>query len=151
MRDTCWCGGRLGHKDAFASSSDPVVCLDSDQHDPLADGRRDHYTVIYVAGPMSGRPDNNYPAFNEAAARLRDAGYTVINPAEFVPEPGKLYSYPDLLRHDLQEMLQAHAVATLDEWWESTGGRNEVNIAGLLKMPVRPVADWLERAFQELS
>ena len=26
---------------------------------------------LYVAGPMTGLPDHNYPAFAEAAARLR--------------------------------------------------------------------------------
>jgi Domain of unknown function (DUF4406) len=37
---------------------------------------------IYVAGPMSGLPDFNRPAFNEAAEALRDGGWIVFNPAE---------------------------------------------------------------------
>ena len=37
---------------------------------------------IYVAGPMSGIPFFNYPAFHEASARLREQGHHVFNPAE---------------------------------------------------------------------
>lgn len=37
---------------------------------------------IYVSGPMTGKPEFNYPAFNAAAKRLRDEGHFVINPAE---------------------------------------------------------------------
>ena len=32
---------------------------------------------IYIAGPMTGYPNFNFDAFNEAAAILRDAGWTV--------------------------------------------------------------------------
>lgn len=41
---------------------------------------------IYLAGPMSGLPDLNYPAFHAAAAKLRAMGHVVLNPAEN-PEP----------------------------------------------------------------
>jgi hypothetical protein len=37
---------------------------------------------IYVAGPMRGIPEFNFPAFNAAAASLRAHGHTVFNPAE---------------------------------------------------------------------
>lgn len=37
---------------------------------------------IYIAGPMSGLPEFNYPAFNRAAAVLRAQGHHVENPAE---------------------------------------------------------------------
>ena len=37
---------------------------------------------IYLAGPMRGYPDFNFPAFFEAAARLRADGHVVFNPAE---------------------------------------------------------------------
>ena len=36
---------------------------------------------IYVAGPMSGLPAFNFPAFHEAAADLRACGFDVVNPA----------------------------------------------------------------------
>lgn len=37
---------------------------------------------IYISGPMTGLPDNNRPAFDAAAKRLREQGHFVINPAE---------------------------------------------------------------------
>lgn len=37
---------------------------------------------LYLAGPMTGLPDFNYPAFHAAAAAWRAAGWTVANPAE---------------------------------------------------------------------
>lgn len=37
---------------------------------------------IYVAGPMRGIPEFNFPAFNAAADRLRAEGHSVFNPAE---------------------------------------------------------------------
>lgn len=39
-------------------------------------------TRVYIAGPMSGLPQFNLPAFDEAAAQLRDEGYDVVSPAE---------------------------------------------------------------------
>lgn len=43
---------------------------------------------IYIAGPMRGYPEFNFPAFHAAAAKLRADGHTVFNPAE-----------QDMLRH----------------------------------------------------
>ena len=37
---------------------------------------------IYLAGPMRGIKDFNFPAFHAWAARLREQGHEVFNPAE---------------------------------------------------------------------
>lgn len=37
---------------------------------------------VYLAGPMTGIEDFNFPAFNDMAAKLRARGYVVENPAE---------------------------------------------------------------------
>lgn len=135
---TCWCGNPVN-----LVAEGPPQCADSEFHDPLADGRPKEVHRLYVAGPMSGYPQNNYPEFHHASDLLRDHGYIVVNPAEQGVPSGKRVSYQDLLRQDLLDMLSCDAVATLDHWWESTGARNEIQVAGLLRMPVRSVADWL--------
>lgn len=37
---------------------------------------------VYVAGPMRGIPEFNFPMFHAAAAFLRDSGFEVFSPAE---------------------------------------------------------------------
>ena len=37
---------------------------------------------MYIAGPMQGYPNFNFPAFHDAAAIWRKMGYEVFNPAE---------------------------------------------------------------------
>jgi len=37
---------------------------------------------VYVAGPMRGIPEFNFPAFHAAAAQLREMGHFVFSPAE---------------------------------------------------------------------
>lgn len=132
----CWCGG------STIAFDGKWHCNESEFHDPQATGRPAKVERLYVAGPMSNYPENNYPAFHDATDRLRDAGFLVVNPAEYGSGPEGA-SYQDLLRIDLQQMLTCHGVAMLDYWWESTGARNEIHVAGLLKMPCRTVEDWL--------
>ena len=138
----CWCGGPVIQKDgeracAWSMFHDPDRLPSS----PASD--KDKPKVLYLAGPMSGIPDCNYPEFNAQAARLRQAGYTVYNPAE-VGDKGSQYA--DLMKKDIALLLVAEGVALLEGWWGSRGATLEVHIAGVLGYPVRPVQQWIDEA-----
>lgn len=97
-------------------------------------------TFLYVAGPMTGLPDFNIPAFNAAAVELRAVGYGVENPADNTPpEP----TYTNYLRAGLAQLLRCDGVATLEEWWLSNGARWEIQTAGMLGLPIRSVGEWI--------
>lgn len=140
----CWCGGEVRQ----CLTGNGIYCVESPFHDPHSTGLPERIDTLYVAGPMSGYPDANMPLFNEVSERLRDVGFKVVSPAEVHLER---CHYLDLIRADLKVMLDCHAVAVLPDWWNSPGARNEVNLAGFLKMPIRPWQEWIERAHQELS
>lgn len=80
---------------------------------------------IYLAGPMTGLPEYNYPAFNAEAARLRALGFHVENPAEN-PEQS---SWEDYLRQAIRQMLTCDMVALLPGWEGSRGAGFERSVA----------------------
>lgn len=104
---------------------------------------------LYVAGPMTGLPDYNYPAFDGAAALLTERGYPVENPAEneqLFKDRVSPPHYTEYLRARLAQLLRCDGVATLEGWWNSGGARWEVQTAGILGLEVRPVSEWLAMA-----
>jgi len=80
---------------------------------------------IYIAGPMTGLPDHNFPAFYEAAKRLQEAGWETVNPAENFDG-----------RTDLPLLAQCNAVAMLPGWEDSRGAKLEYLNAWELGMEV---------------
>ena len=94
-------------------------------------------TTVYVAGPMTGLPDHNYPAFHAAEALLTDAGYRVLNPARNGTIPGDACAA--CMRLGLRQVLEADAVALLPGWEASRGARLEREVALALGLPVAPL------------
>lgn len=88
---------------------------------------------VYLAGPMSFRKDIdwNFPAFHEAAARLRRAVFEVINPAEHFDGDTSL-DYDTYIRHDIRQLTYCDAIITLPGWQDSKGASIEVGVANLL-------------------
>lgn len=98
---------------------------------------------IYIAGPMTGLPDLNFPAFHAEAARLRAQGHTVINPAEINPDTSM--SWQQCMRTDIAQLVTCDAVQLLPGWERSKGATLEHHIAERLDLvvyapqPVRPI------------
>jgi hypothetical protein len=107
---------------------------------------------IYLAGPMRGRDDFNFPAFHAAAAKLRAQGHEVLNPAETDHnsgfDPAGMKGTNAELEHaafDLRAALafdltwictNAETVAVLPNWQRSLGARAEVAAAHAIGIPV---------------
>lgn len=100
--------------------------------------------TLYVAGPMTGLPEFNYPAFIDAHMSLTSAGFKVLNPARHGFDPSKTWS--DYMRLGLTDVTKCDGVAVLDGWHNSSGARLEVYVARRLGLPIRSVAAWIERA-----
>lgn len=100
--------------------------------------------ILYVSGPMAGYPEHNFPAFNAAAAALRNKGYVVLNPAEHQLAPG--LPREDYLRADLKLVLESHGVALLPGWEPSWGANAEVATAHTIAIPCLPLTVWLAQS-----
>lgn len=104
------------------------------------------FKYIYIAGPMTGMPKHNFPAFFKAAKSMRAKGYKIVNPAELEMVKPICKTWEQCLRRDLIHILKrCYAIATLPGWKTSRGAQLETSVAKQLDMPVRSVTYWLEK------
>lgn len=109
---------------------------------------------VYLAGPMTGIPQFNFPAFNLYAEQLRNAGYDVVSPAELddpeayraamaspdgAPGSGSTngQTWGDFLARDVKLVCdQVDAIMVMPGWARSRGARLETFVAHLCGKPV---------------
>lgn len=111
---------------------------------------------IYLAGPMRGYPEFNFPAFRAAAKKLRAEGHTVFNPAERDTERhgtdiskgnkhGSIeeaavqhgFSLRVALGEDLDWICEhAEGIALLPGWEKSSGANAEWSTAKALSLEI---------------
>lgn len=96
---------------------------------------------VYVAGPMAGMPELNFPAFNGAAATLRSCGLEVVNPAEL--NVGIEGNWAACMRNDVRELATCDTVALLPGWERSRGAQVENRLARDLGLRVVSYGDLL--------
>lgn len=89
---------------------------------------------VYLAGPMTGLPDFNFPAFHAAAARLRADGHHVENPAENSAPP--CGSWEGYMRLAIAQLITCDTIALLPGWENSRGASIENRLACDLGMTV---------------
>lgn len=105
---------------------------------------------LYLAGPMRGIPEFNFPAFFAAAEKLRSEGHFVFNPAERdkdkhgdfekgnatgdeVAAAQKGFSLREALAADMVFIATlAEGIALLPGWSRSKGARAELALADAL-------------------
>lgn len=101
-------------------------------------------TKVYIAGPMTGYVEFNYPAFHQAADQLRKMGFDVVSPAELNPikEPLVLDDdyhtkhYPSFMKRDICALIECDHIVLLDGWEKSKGASLERRIAEVLGISV---------------
>lgn len=91
---------------------------------------------IYLSGPMTGRPQHNFPEFRRYAAMLREDGHTVVSPAEMEGE-AKFGDesqigwevddalYEQMLARDHDAQADTEAIAFIPGWQNSGGAGRE--------------------------
>lgn len=94
---------------------------------------------IYIAGPMRGYKDFNFPAFHKAEEVLTDSGWTVLSPASRDMEEGFDTGTPEneltqedmerWIKRDIGMVFEADAVCLLEGWQHSKGALVEVALA----------------------
>lgn len=89
---------------------------------------------VYLAGPMTGYPDLNFPAFHREAARLRAKGLEVVNPAEINLDPSA--GWVDCMRADIRELVTCDGIVLMPGWEKSRGATLEHHIASALSLTV---------------
>jgi hypothetical protein len=108
---------------------------------------------VYIAGPMSGHDDWNFPAFFEAERQLLGMGYEVINPAhndgptvelalKSAGSPSRPnHSWAYYMRRDLPHVLEVDAVCVLPGWQKSNGAMLEAQVARAIGVPLMVIKD----------
>jgi len=106
---------------------------------------------IYLAGPMRGLPEFNFPAFFAAAKDLRKRGWEVFNPAErdlnrdhFNPKTDAAKPMAYYMQYDLRAVCRSDAVVVLPGFRKSKGARLEVHVAREIGIPVLRYPDLKE-------
>lgn len=114
---------------------------------------------LYIAGPMTGYSDYNFPSFDAAQAALEAAGHTVFNPAQNDRDNGfdamgleghEAHEHGFDLRVALKQDLSwicehADGVALLRDWEFSKGAAAEVALAVALGIPALEVEVWMQK------
>jgi len=102
--------------------------------------------TVYIAGPMRGIAEFNFPAFDDAATRWRRQGFAVISPAEHDQDGGFHFAQAtgnedltalgfDLtaaLMWDLEQVAASDGLILLKGWPKSSGAKAEVALAAAL-------------------
>lgn len=96
---------------------------------------------VYLAGPMRGIPEFNFPTFKAAATFLRALGHEVISPAELDEAEGTTdCTMRHFMQRDLTALLACDGIVLLPGWSDSKGAmleRHAAQVCGLRVLYLR--------------
>lgn len=112
-------------------------------------------TRLYISGPVTGKPNDNRKAFEEARRELRH-WYMVSIPHEYVDAETTHEEAMAILLHQLTDRTYSYrkgkranlyeGVALLPGWEQSEGARLEKAVAEACGIEVKTVDEWLGEA-----
>lgn len=80
---------------------------------------------IYISGKMSGMTESRIKRrFGEVAEFLRNEGFTPVNPAVMLDNPG--LDYHEYMKIDYKMISVCDAIYMLEGWEESEGAKKEL-------------------------
>lgn len=109
--------------------------------------------TIYIAGPMRGFEDGNFPSFDRQEKILKNQGWVVINPAEMDRtegsppnghdnfDPSSDYSDQEFMREALERdsvaiCRECTALYMMSGWEKSKGAKAEWHIAKAIGLDI---------------
>lgn len=109
---------------------------------------------LALCGPMTGRPNYNYPAFDDARDRLTGLGHEVFSPADMDRQMAWVFEdngtvtvteefdYERALAIDFEAIEKADGIVLLPGFAESPGAIRELHHALTCGKQVFYVYDW---------
>lgn len=105
---------------------------------------------LYLAGPMTGYAQFNFPAFDKRRDELKAAGHIVVSPADLDRamgfDPADAQSVAAIrvddafidaaIQRDVAAIVQCDAIVMLDGWAKSKGANGELAVARWKGLPV---------------
>lgn len=100
----------------------------------------EHFGTYYLAGPMRGYPQFNFPTFLMAARSLKTRGLTVLSPAEkdieagfdpTQPIEGQGFDLHAAFVWDFNAVIRSTGIILLPGWEKSCGAKAERLVAQL--------------------
>lgn len=86
--------------------------------------------TIYLCGPITGLPNNNFEAFARVQEKLDAENVPNVNPHElFNGIDTKNFTHGDYMKHCISHLAFCDMVVTLKGWEQSIGATMEVRIA----------------------
>ncbi len=113
-------------------------------------------TSLYIIGPVTGVPEDNRPAFEDARRRLANVGYQAEIPHSFIPagtphKQAMLLSISDMTSVDIRgkKIVPFYdGIALLPGNEKSQGARIEKLVAEQCGIPCKSVNEWVEETLR---